>query len=75
MVRTEKAIDQTKGCPCFKTGLNKSDIRRHCLCVDCQANERLRAPLPLLHPTVLGPLGDVVRQATKFTAEHHGLLA
>jgi len=36
-----------------------------------QVNQRLRAPLPLLHPTVLGPLGDVVHQATKFTAEHH----
>ena len=33
----------------------------------------MRVPLPLLLPTVLGPLSDVVSQATKFTAEHHGL--
>lgn len=38
-----------------------------------QANQRLRVPLPLplLHPTVLGPLSDVVSQAAKFTADHH----
>jgi len=36
-----------------------------------QANQRLRVPLPLLLPAVLGPLSDVVSQATKFTAEHH----
>ena len=57
----------------WKTGLNSNHIRRHWLFFHYQANQRVRVPLPLLLPTVLGPLSDVVSQATKFTAEHHGL--
>lgn len=44
----------------------------HSLSVVYQVNQRLHVPLPLMNPTVFGPLGDVVHQATKFAAEKHG---
>jgi len=75
------ADDDTNILLCMKKELSvdmcgKFDLQ-YCVLVSLfhavQANQRLRValPLPLLHPTVLGPLSDVVSQATKFTAEHH----